>query len=513
MKNSPLWLKIFAAFAGLYLLLPIIALLFDASKSLELIKPLLSNSETWKTMGNSLLLALASATPASLIAVPSAWFLCRCQLPFRRFWLILSIIPLAMPSYVSAYGYIAVFNFNGLLYQISPKLSFDIRNFYGAWLSMTMVNYPVSVRICRSALQQKDPALEESAHILGCSKSQVFFKITLPLLKPAIISGMLLVALYCLSDLGTPYLMNTKTFTLDLFTHFENGGFSEGAILSIVLLITAIFLLFSENIFQKRGQLYSLSGVARKPKLYNCGLWTGPICLFLLLVAAFAFIMPISAIIHWFLIGLKEEIEIKEQIAPFFESLKIAGLTCIITTITALPIAYFCSRFKGPISSLLNKLSFLGNATPGIVIALAFVSFFSSFHSLYQTLFLMALALGLRFMPQAFASLKSTFDRINPKVEEAARDLGANSFNTFIRVSLPMALPGILASLALVFITTIKELPITLILATPGKRFLPQEIWDNIDEGEFSLIASPALLLLCISSLSLFFILRQERNS
>ena len=152
---------------------------------------------------------------------------------------------------------------------------------------------------------------------------------------------------------------------------------------------------------------------------------------------------------------------------------------------------------------------------PGVVIALALVSFFVSFRingfTLYHTLAMPVLGCAIRFLPQAVNSLKTSLAQINPSLEEAAVSLGRTPFQAFKSVTLPLIKPGALAAFALVFITTIKELPITLMLS-PGERYLTQNIWDFIDEAEYSRVAVPALMLLIISSLSLFFILKQNKR-
>ena len=158
----------------------------------------------------------------------------------------------------------------------------------------------------------------------------------------------------------------------------------------------------------------------------------------------------------------------------------------------------------------------MGNMVPGVVIALAMASFFAGFRindwTIYGTMAMPIVGCSIRFLPQAVSAIKSSLVQVSPSLEEASMSLGKDGKNTLRLITAPLVLPGALAAFALVFITTIKELPITLMLSPPGSKFLTQIIWDFKDDAEYSRVVIPALLLLTISSLSLFFILKQNKR-
>lgn len=513
MRKTPAWLMASASLVAALLLLPVLSLIYDSFSHSGSALEIIFQKRNFKVLSTSLLLAFSCAITSTIVALPIAWLCTRCQIYGQKLWTLLTILPLVFPSFLCAYGYIAVFSSRGMLYKLTgTTIPWDIQSFFGAWLTTSFVNYPFVLMTCRAALLKQDPALEEASRNLGLSRTQSFFRVTLPLLKPAIFSGALMVALYSLSDLGTPTLMGVRTFTYEIYNAIPFGK-GESAILALMLIITAIIILYAGKIFQHKGQLYSLSSGTKKPlkKIQLSPIQQVSAQVYLFMIFFISVILPVGAIAYWYFTGTGAEDNKRAWIALWHSSYT-AILAAICTTIIAIPIAYFCARHKGKVSSLMDKFSFLGNATPGIVIALALVVVFVK-SPLYQTIFVMILGYSIRFTPQAYAALKNTFLQISPKLEEASRNLGHSSFKTLCKITLPLAIPGIISSLALVFITTIKELPITLLLSARGKNYLPAVLWRQIDEGEYSEVNGPALMLLGISTISLIFILQQEKRN
>ena len=246
------------------------------------------------------------------------------------------------------------------------------------------------------------------------------------------------------------------------------------------------------------------------------GLQKALILSFFIFTCFIALIVPFSTIIYWFLQGRSKFSLTEDLTQASGNSLLLALLTAIIATLFALPVAWAAIRQKGLFAKFADRVSFVGNMFPGLVVALAFVSFFASFKifgfSLYQTLALPVLACTIRFLPQAVSSIKTSLAQLNPKLEEASLLLGNNKRQTARQIIEPLIRPGVLSGFALVFISALKELPITLVLAQPGKGYLTQRIWDLVDEAEYSRVAAPALLLLGISCISLYFILTKEKS-
>jgi iron(III) transport system permease protein len=191
----------------------------------------------------------------------------------------------------------------------------------------------------------------------------------------------------------------------------------------------------------------------------------------------------------------------------------VSGLAAITIVAAALPVAILAVRYSGHISRLLERATYIGFALPGIVIALALVFFGANYATpIYQTLGLLIFAYSILFLPQAVGAVRSSLLQLSPRVEEAARSLGSTPWRVLVRVTIPMIRRGILAGAALVFLTTMKELPATLILSPIGFRTLATSIWSSTSEAFFARAAVPALLLILISSVPMAFIVTRERR-
>jgi iron(III) transport system permease protein len=183
-----------------------------------------------------------------------------------------------------------------------------------------------------------------------------------------------------------------------------------------------------------------------------------------------------------------------------------------LCVLAALPVAVLSVRYPGRWSRVLERLTYLGYALPGIVVALAFV--FVGVHlarNLYQTLPMLVLAYLVLFVPQAVGATRTSLLQVPSSLEEAGRSLGHSSFGVFRRITLPLLRPGMLAALGLVFLTVMKELPATLILSPIGYRTLASAVWNNISEAFFAQAAAPALLLVLLSSLPLAILTLRDK--
>jgi iron(III) transport system permease protein len=188
-------------------------------------------------------------------------------------------------------------------------------------------------------------------------------------------------------------------------------------------------------------------------------------------------------------------------------------LAAIVTVVAALPVAILAVRYAGRISGLLERATYIGFALPGIVIALALVFFGANYATpIYQTLGLLIFAYIILFLPQAVGAIRSGLLQISPRLEEAARSLGRTPRQTLTTVTLPLVRPAILAGAALVFLTTMKELPATLILSPIGFKTLATSIWSATSEAFFARAAVPALLLILVSSVPIAFMVIRERR-
>ncbi|MEZ4618732.1 MAG: ABC transporter permease subunit [Caldilineaceae bacterium] len=283
--------------------------------------------------------------------------------------------------------------------------------------------------------------------------------------------------------------------------------------LALVLVIVTIGLLFATQVIQGRRTLYRSGTGIRRPHRVVLGRWRWVALLFCGLVILGALVMPTTVIIYWFVRGLTAGESFQPLWYATFNSIQASTLAALVSVCFALPVAYLAVRYPTRLARWLSRLVYMGYGLPGIVIALSLVFFGANYLTpLYQTLAMLIFAYTVRFLPQAMGALRANLLQISPRLEEAGRSLGLTQRQTLWQVTAPLLRPGLWTSIALVFLSTIKELPATLLLGPTGFSTLATEIWSATAEAFFARAAAPALLLLLVSTLSIVIVLQQEER-
>ncbi len=474
-------------------------------------------TRTLLIIANSIALMLASTFCATVIGVPFAWLTGRCDLPGRRFWLVLGLAAMVMPSYLTAVTYSEAFGPKGILQSLLEPFGVDrlpgIKGFVGATLTVTFVTFPYIVLPVRAAILRCDRSLEEAGQSLGLSRRQVFRQVILPQLRPALLAGMLMTALYSLSDFGAVAVMHFNAFTRAIFIQTESFRMDKASVLALLLIVMTLILLFLQSRLHHRGRHYRIGmGAARHLEIIALGKWKYPALLFCFSVVFVGVAIPVLVLFKW-LFGHTLTNPIQVSMAELVRNtVGVSAAAGIVVTLAAFPLALLAIRATTRQNRILVNLAYTGNVLPGIVIALALVYFASrNALSLYQTLPLLIIGYAIRYLPFSIGATESAFSQINPRLEEAARSLGLSAWAALAKITLPLARGGILAGLALVFLNVMKELPTTLILRPIGFRTFAVRIWSAYDEAFLSSIALPGLVLILVSACALAIILRREK--
>lgn len=463
---------------------------------------------------------VAAVTGASiLIGVPLAFLTVRTDMPLSRFWTIVVALPLVIPSYLGAFTFISAFGPNGQLVNVLAPLGIEsipsIYGFGGATLVLTLFTYPYVFITTRASLLSFDRTLVEAGRTLGISRWEVFRRVTIPQLVPGITSGALLVALYTLSDFGTPAMMRVNVFTQAIYVEFNAFGRETAAMLSVLLLaITAVILAIESQIGDANQGAYVGTSAGRTGSAdVSLGAWRWPVILFPLAVATLCLVVPVGILFVWLFRGAaggtRTGISFEWGIA--LNSVSVSLAAAVACTLAALPVAYLAARYRSTLAELFDRATYVGYAMPGIVLGLALVFFGAAYVPvLYQTVPLLVFAYVVRFLPQAVGATRSSVRQVDRSLTEAARTLGRSPIGTFRAVTAPLIVPGVLAGAALVFLTTMKELPATLLLHPTGFGTLVTYIWEVRSVAAYGSAAVPALALIAVSSLSMLIIISQE---
>jgi iron(III) transport system permease protein len=444
---------------------------------------------------------------ATAIALPIAWLTERTDLPARRLLAILAAAPLAVPTYVGALVAISALGPGGLLENLLGRPSpVPIYGFGGATVVLALFTYPYLLLTIRPAIAVLDPRTEEASRGFGYGRWTTFRHVVLPQLRPALSSGALIVALYALADFGAPSLMRFNSFTSVIFIRYEStfdrtGAAALASVLALLALAIVTFEVWTRG--RRRYDAARARGAPTAPDI-PLGRWRWPAVAFIGLVLVLTLALPVGLLGYWLLRGLDAGEAMRGLGTALGNTLLAAGLAAAITAIAALPVARLAVRHpRFPLTRPVEVLSYTGYALPGLVVALALVFAGINFGRLYQSLAMLIVAYALLFLPLAIGALRVSLLQVRPSIEEAARGLGRSQWNVLRTVTAPLTTRGILTAGALVFLTTIKELPATLILAPTGFDTLSVRVWSASSEAFFARAALPALMLLLLSSVPL----------
>lgn len=515
-----IWLKIwkgnppgpgifsFAAAVAVIMIIPVLYIIIRGAKGgLERWVRLL-DSRIPLLLQNTLSLTFVVTIFAIILGLTLAWLVIRTDLPGRRIWQWLLAFPLVIPPYVGAITYIIIFGPTGWIREWLNRPLFPIYSFSGTAFVLTMFTYPYLFLIISAALKRMNLNYEEAALSAGLTYKQVFFKVVLPILRPAIGAGSILVSLYVLSDFGAVSILRYTTFTTAIY--YQIGGYDlEGAtILSMVLILIALGFIWLEVKTREKKKFYLSKGTFQRPGVIKLGIWKIPLLGYVLAVLFAAVILPLSVLIYWSFFGITRGVLDYRFFGYIWNSLYMAGLAAFLCMLLSLPVVYLKSRYPSFISSLIDKLAYSGYNLPGVIVALGIIFIFNRYVTfLYGTVVLVIFAYIIRFLPQSLQAEGAGLSLVSTKLDEAGRSLGYPGWKVMFKIVFPLIKPSIFAGGALVFVSVIKELQATLLLRPAGFDTLSVRIWMDASEGFYQTAAPAALLIVLVSIIPLKWML------
>jgi iron(III) transport system permease protein len=451
---------------------------------------------------NTTRLALACMTLSAVIGTAAAWLVERTDLPGRRLWNVLLIVPLAIPAFVNSYGWIS--------------LTYAVEGYAGALLIVTLSYFPLVYLPVSAALRGLDPALEETAHALGHGRWRTFLRVVLPQLRPAMLGGALLVGLHLLAEFGALQMLRFPTFTTAIYDQYESSFNGPAAnMVAGVLVLCCLLLLLGELRLRGRARYARLgAGAPRPANPARLGLLTGPVLLALTGLTVLALGVPLGSLVYWLVTGSSAAFPLETLVTATATSVGLAGAAALTTTVLALPVAWLCVRYPGRVGTLLERATYFGNALPGIVVALALVTIsIVATEPLYQTVPLLVIGYVILFLPRAMVSVRAAIAQVPPVLGDVAHALGATPAATLWRVTLPLIARGLGAGAALVFLAGVPELTATLLLSPTGTLTLATEFWRNTSAVAYGGAAPYAALMVLISAPATYLLTRDARSS
>ncbi len=454
-------------------------------------------------LANTLGLAVATCLLTAVIATACAWCIERTDVPGHAAWGVLAAAPLAVPPFITSYAWVS--------------LSASLEGFAGALLVITIAYTPFVYLPVAAALRGMDPQLEETARALGHGPWRCFAGVVLPQLRPALLGGVLLVALNTLVEFGAFTLLRFRTFTTELYAEYRTGmDGDESALVATVLIALCIGCLALEWRVRSQaryGRIARFTG--RRPPRHRLGAWRAPVAGGFLLLNLATLGVPIGMVLFW--LSRHNSAAVSTVVATFDgvagalgASLLLGVAGAVVTIVLAVPLGVLTTRYKGGLITALERTAWLAQGVPGIVVALALVTLTLGYaQPLYQTGALLVIAYAILFLPLALVSVRAALLQSQAGLEEAGRTLGLGPLATAWRVTLPLAGPGLGAAAALVFVSVLTELTTTLLLAPIGTETLATQVWADTSTLAFA-SAAPYAALMVVCSLGSTWVLARR---
>lgn len=537
-KSKWNWLKIAAMMIAAILALPILVVLVNV---------LIGDGEVWQHLyqtvlaeyiSNSILLMLGVGVGVLLIGVPCAWLTSMCNFPGRTFFSWALLLPMAMPAYIIAYTYTGVLDFAGPVQTLIRELTgwrygeywfFEIRSLGGAMVMLTLVLYPYVYLMSRTAfLEQSENTLEVS-RTLGYSGRAVFFKLALPLARPAIVTGLTLALMETLADYGTVQYFSVNTFTTGILRTFYGFGDIAAAsqLAGVLLLFVAVLILLERH--SRRRIRYHASGLkkASNRRMVLKGGHGLLATLFCSLPIFVGFFIPVIVLAYWAM--FKAEMPGSNFIQLAWNSFYLAAIASLIVVSLALVLSYAIRLNNGKTVKASVGVAGLGYALPGTIIAIGTIVPLAWLdHRIIDlvkhysgervglifsgTLMALLFAYSVRFMAVSLGAVQNGLGKIKPSMDMAGRSLGMSPFKVLVRVHVPLLKGSVLTAMLIVFVDVLKELPATLVLRPFNFNTLAVRAFE-LASDERLVDAAPASLMIVLVGLVPVILLSRSISS
>ena len=523
--------------------LPIITLLIFLAPILIILSSIFSDySDNWEHIYNYVLIdyvinsiVLVSGVSVLVMAIGSvtAWVVTNYNFFGKKFFEWGLILPLAIPPYILAYTFTGLFDSYGTANEIvrdlfnlqqSAVLFPNIRNIYGAIIVFAFTLYPYVYLICRTAFLNQSKSMFEVGRTLGLSQTLVFFRLALPLVRPALIAGTMIVAMETLSDFGAVDHFAVSTFTTGIFrTWYGMYDLTTAMQLASMLLIFITFCLIIERTSRRNASYDSVSSNFKPSPVQKLDSLKSFACFLVCFLPIFiGFLLPILEILNWAL-SFNSGFFDKQFLSISSNTILLSVTSAILCTFIAMMINFSIRYKNSPVLKFINPFLNVGYAVPGLILAVGIVQLFvfvdSKLLNSLEGYFLTGSIFGLIFayVIKSYALANSTYEagyqKINKAIDDSARVLKSRGFNLLYRVHFPILKTSFFTSILLVTSEVVKELPATLILRPFNFETLAVSTYIYASEERMIEAAAPATAIILIGLIPIYFISKMIRAS
>ncbi len=478
---------------------------------------------------NSFLLVLLTALFSAVFGFVGAYLVTFYEFRFRKLFSWVLILPLALPSYIAAYIYGDMFSYTGvfsrMLRSVGIASQVDVMSLLGASLIFSFTLYPYVFMTVKSSLQKQSSEIYESAQLLKASKRKIWTKIIIPLSRPALVAGVLLVVLETLNDYGVVSYFNVRVFSFAIFdAWFRLGDVTSAIRLSGVMLIFVFLLVITERLLRRNKVYYTMQSRKRVRRTFDKKHLV-IVYIVLSIPLLFGFLIPVSYLLYYSALTFMKTFNL-ELIYVTINTLSISIVATVITLFIALFVANLDRFTTSKIFKKMIQFITLGYAIPGAVLAvlvsLFFINLDRNLSPLYEwlsldktliitrSLVMLSFAYILRFLTLAFNNIESTYQKIGPAYTEASYTLGHGKIKTLWKIDMPMLKDGLIFAFVIVFIDVVKELPLTLILRPTNYDTMATKVYQYASDEMIHEASLPSLFLVFVSFVMIYFITHRK---
>ncbi len=477
-----------------------------------------------------------------VIGVGTAWLVTMCTFPGRKLldWALL--VPLAVPTYIIAFAYVEVLDYTGPVqtlirnlfgFKTSRDYWFpEIRSLGGAIFVMAAVLYPYVYLTARASFLVQSASTLDVSRTLGASSYGLFFRVALPLARPAIAIGVSLALMECLNDIGAVTFFGVRTLTFSVYdTWLNRSSLGSAAQLALAMLMMVFLLLWLER-FGRRKQRFDTSGSSkhRPPTRFDLNAWQSAAALFLCsLPILLGFVVP-GLLLADRASRRLDGILSQQFLGTVWNSFSLAALAALLTVVISVALAYALRlENRGPLKAAV-RLASIGYAVPGTVLAIGILIPLATFDNFVDArmeawfgidtgLLLLGSGAGLvyayvvRFLAVSYGQVEGGFGRITPHLDMASRTLGRRPGQTLVQVHLPILKPVLLSAALLSFVDCMKELPATILLRPFNFDTLATTVFEAASREAFEEAALPSLAIVLVGLLPVILLARSSATS
>jgi iron(III) transport system permease protein len=521
-RTSKRWM-ISALLTTAIVALPVLSVLFIALFPEENIWPHLINTTLPRYLTTTLQLMLGVGVLTLVLGLATAWAVTMCEFPGRKFFEWALLLPFAIPAYVIAYVYTSLLDYAGPVQSAlrdwfgwanATEYWFpEIRTLEGAILMISLVLYPYVYLLARAAFMEQSPSLFSVSRSLGHSPLSTFFRVVLPIARPAIAVGLSLVLMETLNDFGTVDFFAVQTLTRGLFDTWMNlGNLGGAAQIATTMLIFVVILVTLERYSRRRQQQYAARDNRDPIHRFTMSFPRQLICVATCAVPLiFGFLIP-AATLGYYAWDYFDESWTPDFIENTFNSLFLSSAAALTTLLIGVTLAYSRRLHDTRGMQILMRLSSLGYAMPGAVLAVGVIVPLAGFDNWLDSLmrdyfgfstglllsgsaFALVFAYTVRFLAVSAGSVESALQKVTPSMDMASRSLGHTPGNTLLKVHLPMLRGTLVTAALVVFVDCMKELPATLILRPFNYETLATYVYQFASDEMLQHSALPALII------------------